>query len=145
MIDPQAVVFARLTADATLTALLLSYAAAPAVFEDGKAPAGAVDALATLPLALVTPATNQANPKTFDAKWREERVDVRLYHKPAGSSLPLQQAAERVRVLFDDYGPASITSGSVVNATVSGPFPAPTDDPSLDGRIVQLTLLIKET
>ena len=141
--NPQAVVFARITGDATLTALLASYAAAPAVFDDGKVPAEFEHG--SLPMAVLTPPSNNGNPDTFSEKMREEVLSVRLYHKPAGSSLPLHSAAARVRALFKNWGATAITGGTLIHAEVSGPFPAPTDDPSLDGRIINITLLIKET
>lgn len=143
MIDPQADVFARLIGDATLTALLLQYGGAPAVFEDGKVPAKLEHG--TLPIAVVTPSTNAGNPDTLTSSMREEQINVRLYHKPDGTSTPLHQAAERVRALFKNWGAASVTGATLIHAEVSGPFPAPTDDPSLDGRIVSISLLIKET
>jgi len=141
--DLQAVVFARLTGDATLTALLATYATAPAVFEDGKVPVEFEHG--TKPLAVVTPPSNSGNPDTLDAALRDEQISIRLYHKPQGSSTPIHQAAERVRALFKNWGSAAVTGGTVIHAEVSGPFPAPTDDPSLDGRIVSINLLIKES
>lgn len=143
MIDPQAEVFARLTGDATLTALLSEYDGAPAVFEDGKvAPEYEHGAL---PMVVVTPPTNNGNPDTLNATMRDELVSVRLYHKPDGSSLPLHTAAERVRTLFKNWGGAAVTGGTLIHAEVAGPVPAPTDDPSLDGRIVSISMLIRET
>lgn len=141
--DVQAIVFARITGDATLTALLGVHSAAPAVFEDGKVSPEFEHG--TKPLCVITPPSNNANPDTLDAALREELITVRLYHKPAGSSSPLHLAAERVRALFKNWGSAAVTGGTVIHAEVSGPFPAPTDDPSLDGRIVSITLLIKES
>jgi hypothetical protein len=82
---------------------------------------------------------------TFSEAMRSEQIGLRLYHKPEGASLPLVQAAERVRTLFRNWGAVAITGGTVIQTEVAGPIPAPTDDPSLDGRIVQLSLLIKET
>lgn len=143
MIDVQAVVFGRLTADATLTAQLATYGDAPAVFEDGKVPADLV--ADDDPFVVVTPPTNDANDEDFSAARRVETIAMRLYHKPQGSSLSLQIAAERVRALFRNWGPASVTGGSVLHASVAGPSPAPTDDPSLDGRIVSVSLIIKES
>ena len=143
MIDPQAEVFARLTGDATLTALLSTFGGAPAVFEDGKVAPEFEHG--PQPMAVVTPPTNNGNPDTLDSFMRDELVTVRLYHKPDGSSLPLHQAAERIRALFKNWGGVAVAGGDLIHAEVSGPFPAPTDDPSLDGRIVSISLLIKET
>lgn len=140
--DIQAIVFARLIGDATLMALLSEYDSAPAVFEDGKVAPDYEHGVK--PLAVVTPPSNNANPDTFDASLRDEVVSVRLYHRPDGSSLPLHQAAERIRALFRNWGSAAVTGGTVIHAEVAGPFPAPTDDPSLDGRIINITLLVKE-
>lgn len=143
MIDPQAAVFSRLTGDATLTAALAVYGGAPAVFEDGMAPGDLV--IAAAPVVIVTPPTHLANADAFDASFRTEQIFVRLYARPAGSSLTLQTAAERVRTLLQNWGPAAITGGTLINGTVSGPSPAPTDDPSLDGRLILVNLFIRET
>lgn len=143
MIDPQAVAYARLTGDATLAAMLATYGSGRAVFEDGKTPPEF--AFGTAPAVLVGAPAHQGNDDSFDADMRLEQLIVRLYHRPDGSSLPLHTAAERVRALFNKWGPAAITGGTMINATVSGPVPAPTEDPTLDGRLMYLTLLIKET
>lgn len=143
MIDPQAAVFARLTGDATLVGQLAVYGGAAAVFEEGRAPADLQ--IGALPVALVTPSAHQFNDDTLSAGGRIERIDVRLYARPAASTLALHTAAERVRTLLQNWGPASLTGGALVNCTVLGPQPAPTDDPSLDGRILIATLLIRET
>lgn len=143
MLDHQAAVFARLTGDATLTALLATYASAPAVFEDGSVAPEYEHGV--LPMVVVGAPTHAGDSDTFDANMRAETIGLRLYHQPDGSSLPLVQAAERVRALFKNWGSVAIDGGTVIQTEVAGPVPAPTDDPSLDGRIVQLSLLIKET
>lgn len=143
MIDPQGVAFSRMAADATLTALLAEFQEAPAIFEDGQVPPEFQ--FGSTPIAVVASPAHQGDDDTFDADMRREQITVRLYHRAEGSSLPLQAAAEQVRALFKNWGPSAITGGTMVNATVSGPLPAPTEDPTLDGRIVYLTMLIKET
>lgn len=143
MLDHQAAVFARLTGDATLTALLATYASAPAVFEDGSVAPEFEHGV--LPIVVVGAPTHAGDSDTFDAFMRTETIALRLYHQPEGASLPLVQAAERIRTLFKNWGSVAITGGTVIQTEVAGPIPAPTDDPSLDGRIVQLSLLIKET
>lgn len=143
MLDHQAAVFARLTGDATLTALIALYASAPAVFEDGKVPPEFEHG--DKPIIVVGAPAHAGDADTFSEAIRSEQIGLRLYHKPDWSSLPLAQAAERVRTLFKNWGAVAITGGTVIQTEVVGPSPAPTDDPSLDGRIVQLTLLIRET
>jgi hypothetical protein len=143
MLDHQAAVFARLTGDATLLALIAAHATAPAVFEDGAVPPEFAHGVK--PIIVVSSPSHAGDDDTMDGKLRSELIALRLYHQPNGASLPLQQAAERARTLFKDWGAVAITGGTVIQTEVSGPFPAPTDDPSLDGRIIQLTLLIKET
>jgi hypothetical protein len=143
MLDHQAAVFARLTGDATLTALLAVYATAPAVFEDGSVPPELEHG--DKPIIVVGAPSHAGDDDTFSGAMRSEQIGLRLYHKPEGASLPLVQAAERVRTLFKNWGAVAITGGTLIQTEVAGPIPAPTDDPSLDGRIVQLTLLIKET
>lgn len=143
MLDHQAAVFARLTGDATLAALIATHASAPAVFEDGAVPPEFVHGV--LPIIVVGAPTHAGDADTLSERMRAEQIGLRLYHSPAGASLPLVAAAERVRTLFKNWGAVAITGGTVIQTEVAGPIPAPTDDPSLDGRIVQLSLLIKET
>lgn len=142
MLDHQAAVFARLTGDAALTALLAEYSSAPAVFEDGAAPPDFEHGES--PIIIVGAPTHLNDDDTFSEAMRAEQIALRLYHKPVGASLPIVEAAERVRTLFKNWGPVAITGGTVIQTEVVGPSPAPTDDPSIDGRVVILSLLIKE-
>lgn len=146
MLDIQGAVWSRLSADATLLALLASYA-------DGPGGKGLVsdpvpdDLLVndTKPVCIVSaPLSNEAD-DSFTEDLRRADVSVRLYHKPAGSSLALEQAAERVRTLIKTWPAGAITGGTLLAATVSGPVVGPTDDPSLDGRVITARLIIQET
>lgn len=143
MLDIQGAVWSRLSADATLLALLASYGAGKAVVSDPVPD----DLLVTsaLPVCIVSaPLSNEAD-DSFTEDLRRAEVSVRLYHKPAGSSLALEQAAERVRTLIKSWPAGAITGGTLLAATVSGPVVGPTDDPSLDGRVITARLIIQET
>jgi hypothetical protein len=142
MLDHQAAVFSRLYNDIALAGMLAEYGEAPAIFEDGQVPYEYE--FTSRPIIVVEPPAHQEDRDTFDADMRIELLRLRLYHRPAGASLPIQQAAERVRELVRNWT-GDITGGRIINTTVSGPQPAPTDDPSLDGRLLSITLLIKET
>lgn len=142
MLDHQAAVFARLTGDATLQALLATHASAPAVFEDGATPPEFTHGV--LPIVVVGAPTHVNDDDTLSEAMRSEQIALRLYHRPVGASLPIVQAAERIRTLFKNWGPVAVTGGTVIQTEVVGPSPAPTDDPSIDGRVVILSLLIKE-
>lgn len=143
MLDIQGAVWSRLSADATLLALLASYGVGKAVVSDPVPD----DLLVTdtKPICIVSaPLSNEAD-DSFTEDLRRADLSVRLYHKPTGSSLPLEQAAERVRMLIKTWPAGAITGGTLLAATVSGPVVGPTDDPSLDGRVITARLIIQET
>lgn len=142
MLDIQGAVYARLSSDATLTAQLATYNSAPAVLADP--PAADLVISEDKPVVIVASPSQQESEDDFSTAHRVAVVNVRLYHKPIGSTLKLDTAAERVRALLKNWGGA-VTGGTVLDGEVSGPVPAPTDDPSIEGRLVTARLIIQET
>ena len=142
MLDIQGAVYSRLYADATLGGLIASYGGVAAVFSD---PVPDNIEIGASPVVVVaTPFLNEAD-DTFSEDYRTPSLNVRLYHRPSGSTLALDTAAERVRTLLKSWPTGAITGGSLVDATVTGPVGAPTEDPSLEGRLLTVRLIIQET
>lgn len=143
MIDLQSLVCGRLD-DPSFTALINSGPdGEAAIYSEGLQPSPFPHA--AKPMVIVEPSRHEEDDDTLDEEYRIESVGVRLYHKPDLDYLPLSTAAEWVRRRFKNWGPVSITGGELVNATVSGPDPGPTTDPTLAGRVLRINFLIKET
>lgn len=143
MLDILGAVFTRLSSDATLLAALKAYGAGRAIVADPP-PA---DLLADddLPILIIGSPFDDEADDTYTENYRAVGLRVRLYHRPAGSSLPLDTAAERVRTLLRSWPAGAVTGGTLIDAAVSGPVAGPTDDPAVEGRIVTARMIFKET
>ena len=137
-----AAVFTRLTGDATLTALLDTHGASPAIFSD-RAPDGYE--IGPKPCLVIAAPSDDRPVETFTERARDIARDVRGYAPDTGSSLALDTVMERVRTLFHNQ-PSSltVTGGTVQIARVTGPVQSPTTDPGLIGRRVTLRLEIQQ-
>lgn len=142
MIDIQKDVFARLSADTSLASIVGAYGGGVAIFTDYIPSDFVADAD---PVIIVAAPFDSADFDTFDQYGRTIQLNVRLYHKPSGNSLSLMQAAERARTVLKTWPAGSITAASLVDATVTGPVSAPTDDPALSGLLLSVRLIIQET
>lgn len=137
-----ATIFARLTGDATLVAMLATHNAAPAIFSD-RAPDDYI--VGPKPCLVIAAPSDDRPVETFTETSRLITQDVRGYDTDTGSSLELDAAMRRVRTLFhNDPGSLTVTGGTVKISTVTGPVQSPTTDPALIGRRVTLRLEIEE-
>jgi len=137
-----ATIFARLTGDATLLALLDTHAAVPAIFSD-RAPDSYI--VGPKPCLVIAAPMDDRPVETFTERARDITRDVRGYAPDTGSSLALDTVMERVRFLFHNQPSAlTVTGGTVQIARVTGPVQSPTTDPALIGRRVTLRLEIEE-
>jgi hypothetical protein len=143
MLDITGALYTRLQTDTTLLALLATYGAGKAIVADP--PPADLIVSASLPVLIIGGATTDEDEDSYTEALRRVSVSVRLYHRPAGSSLPLDTAAERVRDRLKSWPRGSVTGGNIIDAAVSGPVAGPTDDPSVEGRIVTARLLFLET
>ncbi len=143
MLDITGALYTRLNSDATLAALLAAYGAGKAIVADPPPADLIVDG--TLPVLIIGGAASDEAEDTYTENYRRVAVSVRLYHRPAGSSLPLDTAAERVRTLLKSWPKGSAGGGTLIDAAVSGPVAGPTDDPAVEGRIVTARLIFLET
>lgn len=142
IIDPQEAVFGRLSGDATLTALIGTHDARSAIFSD-YAPYGFE--IATDPIIILSAPSENVSDDTFTEEFRQVALDVRMYHRPDGSSYALERAAEQARATLKSWTLGAITGGTLKDVTVTGPVAAPTEDPELEGRLLQVRLFIQET
>jgi hypothetical protein len=143
-LDISSGVAARLLADSQLVAMLADYRGQPALFVDPVPDDWTIDLGVGKPTCIVAEPHVNESADTFSSRFRSASVNVRLY-APRSAASGLTEAAETVRARLHNWGPGSLPGGSLVNATAAGPQSAPTDDPSLDGRILTATLLIRET
>lgn len=139
-------IYSRLAADATLVAMLGEYTpeggvAGPAMLTD---PPPENLEIGVAPVVIVAEPYANAPADDFSSRYRRAALNVRLYSKPNGSSADLLAASERVRTLLHNWSAPAFSTGSLLSAFVNGPTPAPTDDPSIEGRILSVQLLIKE-
>jgi hypothetical protein len=132
---------ARLAGDDVLAGMLASYQAAPAIFTDPVPDDFETQERASIVVA--EPHLNESD-NTFSSKGRRASVRARIYAKPNGSTAPLLDAAERARSLFNDWSASDFGGGVLEASFVSGPVPAPTDDPSIEGRLLTIQLVITE-
>lgn len=136
----------RLADDATLVAMLATYtpeggAPAPAIFVDPVPPD--FEVVGKPAIVVSEPFGNQAGDDYSDAR-RDASLFVRLYAKQQGSTVDLLTAAERARELLKFWNTPSFSTGKLEGAFVNGPTTAPTDDPSIEGRLLSVQLLIRE-
>ena len=143
MLDIIGALYTRLSSDATLLAALKPYGAGRAIVSDP--PPSDLLADSDDPILIVgAPFADEAD-DTYTEDYRAVAVNIRLYHRPAGSSLSLDTAAERVRTLLRSWPAGAVTGGSLINAAVSGPVAGPSSDPSVEGRIVTARMIFRET
>ena len=143
MLDITGAIYTRLSADATLMAALKTYGAGKALVSDP--PPADMLADSDAPVCIIGASFEDEAADTYTEDYRAVAVNIRLYHRPDGSTLTLDTAASRVRTLLRSWPAGAVTGGTMVNAAVSGPVAGPTDDPAVEGRIVTARMLFKET
>lgn len=132
-----ALIFARLVADGTLTARLAIYNGAPAIFSD-VAPDDFMQQAA--PSLIIRAPTTDRPDDTFTSKGRALEQPVSIYALRTASSQLIDEVADRARLLFHNQEAAL----GVVIATVLGPVDAPTTDAAVIGRQITIRLNTEE-
>lgn len=142
MLDTQGAIFNRLSAVSAVTDLVAAYGAGKAIFSSAMP---SDFSIGPDPVILIDlPATNEEADTASD-NYRETDSVVRLFSVPDGSNVKLLQAGEAVRSALKSW-PVETIDGSVFRvSSVSGPESAPTDDPSVDGLLLRVRQIIKET
>lgn len=145
--NSSATIFARLSGDATLGALLANYtpstggATRKAIFNE-FAPDDFVMSAAQPKPCLVIAAPDDRQPSaTLTEKFENHERKVRGYAHFSGSTVGLDDMMERVVTLFQNaQASLSVTGGTVIASRVAGPVGSPAEDASLIGRRVTLRL-----
>ncbi len=135
--DLTSAIYDRLASDATLTALLTTYNGQPAIFTVDPAPGDA-----ELPYIVSAGEVTHAAFDTKTTRGRTVSRDVRCYTAAAGSSLVVEQIAERVRGLLHRHRLA-VDGYETWVADCLGPIAANEDDAY--GRIVTVRLTLVES
>lgn len=82
---------------------------------------------------------------TFSETIRGITQDVRFYARDAGSTADIEALGRAIRDLFHlQASEIEVEDGTCSLATATGPVAAPTTDPSLVGRRVQLQLQLRK-
>lgn len=125
-----------LAGDVTLTALLGTYAGAPAIFTTDPAPGDA-----ELPYVVTAGDVAQVPFDTKTTRGRDITRDVRCYTDANGSAVTVEAIAERVRFLLHRTE-IPIDDFSWIMAACSGPQSA--DEQDSYGRIVTVRMVVEE-
>ena len=129
-------IYDKLSADATLVALLADYRGGPAIFTTDPPPGDA-----TLPYIVSAGDVTQVPFDTKTTLGREVFRDVRCYAEADGSAVVVEEIAERVRELL--HRQALVVTGFVwFLAECTGPWTA--DDDDAYGRIVTIRTMVEE-
>lgn len=143
MLDTQGAIFSRLNAVTDVTDRVADYAVGVKAIFSSAFPAD--HKLGPKPSILIDlPATNEEADTASD-EYRETDSVIRIYSVPDGSNLSLVQAGEAVRNALKSWPNEVINGATFMVTSVSGPESAPTDDPSVDGLLLRVRQLIKET
>ena len=136
-------IFQRLIGSPDATEALDTFEGLPAVFED-MAPDDYLAVQERFCIVIAAPSSD-IDASTLTETIREVVQEVRTYGKRSGSVASLGDFALLLRDLFHLQAPnIQVDGGSCNLATATGPVAAPTTDPSLVGRRVQLRLQLKK-
>lgn len=142
MLDTQGAIYSRLTSQSAVTDLVADFGAVKAIFSSAMPQDHTLGPDPTIIIDL--PVTSVENDTATD-EYRETDSLIRIFSVPDGSNLKLLQAGEAVRTAMKSW-PTEVINGRTFRVlSVSGPEAAPTDDPSVDGLLLRVRQLIKET
>ena len=141
-IDATAGVRTRLAGNVPLCATLAQYGGAPALLTEPVADDYEVQVLPSIIIG--EPILNDAD-DTFTHDGRDVQLRVRIYCKHNGSSIAINAVAEAARALLHNWSTPTFPGGNLLASLVSGPVAGPTSDPSIEGRVLTVSLKIKET
>ncbi len=145
MIDTTAALYAWLSTRAPITAVIDTFSGTPAVF-DAYVPDGHE---IEKPVIIIDAPTQNNRQEMNDCRARTAVVNLRLYanlRSKTGDtgSAALHAAAETVATELHNFV-LPLAGGVTMGAQVSGPVLAPTESPSIGGRLITLSWRITET
>lgn len=145
MLDTTAALFAYLKDISAVQAVLSSHEGLAAIFEE-RAPNGYE---INSPVVIIDPPIAAPRSDTSTNVIRTVDQRLRLFgrtHTANGATglSALTDAAETLAAVLHNARPP-ITGGSTMRLSVDGPSLAPTEDPSLGGRVISIRWKIQET
>jgi len=145
MIDPTAALYAHIITTPEITCKIATYENLPAVFED-RAPDGyEVDE----PIIIIDPPHSMTRDDTSTCVGRVIDMRIRVYGRVrdangATGSEALNDASEILARTLHNSNP-DVDTARTCRVAVNGPYRAPTDTPSVGGRVVSIRWNITET
>lgn len=137
-----AAIFARLSDNLSIIERLDVFQGGAAIFNDRAPDDFQFSDKAALVIAAPSADTDAS---TFTETIRDITQDVRLYARDTGSTADIDALGRDIRDLFHlQASQIEVEGGSCSLATATGPVAAPTTDPSLVGRRIQLRLQLKK-
>lgn len=145
MIDPTAALFQHIRVDPEITGKLDTYLDVPGVFEEIAPPGFEINK----PIVIIEPPHNADRDDTSTCVGREYLMYVRVFGRVitengATGYEALNDAAEALARALHNSQP-DIDGGRTSRISVNGPNRAPTDNPSIGGRVLLLRWNITET
>lgn len=113
----------------------------PAIFTDPTPPDFEVD---VKPAIIVGEPWRDDPDDDLTHNGRDVSLRVRIFVKHNGSGIAINDVAQDARALLHNWSTPSFSTGRLLASFVSGPVNGPTSDPSIEGRILNLRLLIRE-
>lgn len=137
-------VCARLAAASGFPAMLATFEGLPAILSGDVLPENLADVVETKPVCIVNSPFYDEDTSDLTAQRRDVKLHLLFYAKTGGAGLDLLTATERAKEIFRNVDQATFSTGKLEASFVSGPLRAPTEDPSIEGRLLTLSLTIKE-
>lgn len=145
MIDLTAAMYTHLAAIADVTDVLDTFENLPAIFEE-RAPDGfEIDGN----VVIIDPPHNMTRDDTSTCVGRAADMRLRVYRKVisedgATGYASLNEAAEKLARALHNSQP-TVNGARTARVAVNGPYRAPTETPSIGGRVISIRWNIQET
>ncbi|WP_313007469.1 hypothetical protein [Brevundimonas vesicularis] len=137
-----AAIFARLNGSLSIIDRLDIFEGRAAIFNDRAPDDFQFSGKAAL---IIAAPSADIDASTFSETIRDITQDVRLYARDTGSTAAIDALGRDIRDLFHLHASQiEVEDGTCSLATATGPVAAPTTDPSLVGRRVQLRIQLKK-
>lgn len=140
MIDLAPSLRTAISANTTITGLIQTWAGEPAVFTRRPAPAGA-----EYPFVMIGPDRSVTDADGLTSNRPIAVRDIAVYGIAKDHYREVEMAARSLRELFHrNRWSLAVTGWDVIEVQAAGPIPAPTDDEKTIGRLVSLTIQLRE-
>jgi hypothetical protein len=135
--------FSALSADASLEALLDTFAGEPAIFTGDMIPPPDDFPITAAPFIWIRPPQGVTNIDDFSSNARSVDLDICFYAMARETSEDIDAAVEAARAAIHRQYLEGASGEEAVFCTVSGPLNAPTSEASIAGRRLAARLHVK--